>query len=434
MTIENNGLVSSQTDECRLSGQLYFWQHVSQSLNPKAGMTLVLGENGAGKTFWYNKLQQDLPAVSTIVCQRNLTLMNLIKQFSCLYATSVPIGPHSIQEQVKLVIENFVLPKEQYLLIDDASNLSGEILSFLITLSEYHQQHNLHIILFGSSSLVQKISVANINNAYIHEIVLRPMDIKEIEAFIYTTFHTSEKIDLIMLRRIHQASGGLPKETMNLVRDSWHSLFRPQPFVLSEDVSHLKKDFIPQTSKEKNKKIRLKVLISLLSFAVIISLVFIKYINIEDHKDFMQFFLKKEEIKLENDDSEVVVKPHRPLRPLVDLDHIPIYTIKIEPEVESPPIIADRWIDRDGYVVQLGIAVKSDVVYLEKIQQNFSSNAHIYCVLRNNKPMNLLLLGPFDRKEEAKEVINALPESFVKKQYPWIRTMESVKKEESCEN
>lgn len=286
--INNNKYKGS---EFRLSGQEYLWQHVSQSLNPNAGMTLIIGETGTGKTFWYHKLQNELEHTETIACQRNLNLMSLIKQFACMFSTSVPLGPHAVIDQTKIILSTLSLPHTTYLLIDDATWLSSDAVNFLLHLSQHSQAHGLHIILFGTTQLLQRMTLANVNHIHIHEIALRNMNIKEIEAFISHVYVIQQPLDLSMVRRIHQASGGAPRETMKLVKDTWDSLSHPVPITLSEtNNSHI--GYTPMhnnkpTDTLNNRSIKnfIKITISLVLFCMIAFLISLKKTT-KNHLDF----------------------------------------------------------------------------------------------------------------------------------------------------
>lgn len=273
-------------DECLLSGRSYLWQHVSQSLNPQSGLTLIIGESGSGKSFWFHKLQQELNLTEAIVCKRNLSLMSLIKQFACLFQTPVPLGPHSVIDQAKIILSTLAFNEPHYLIIDNATWLSSDALIFLLHISQHNLSHNLNIILLGTPQLLQRTIIANTDNLYIHEIMLRGMDIKEIEAFIYATYHTYEPLDSVMVRRIHQAGGGAPRETMKLVKDTWHTLFRAPIYNVTKNnnkPSGHGQSFQTSTQAQPSKKSiksHVRIIISLILFALIALLMNLKNMNI----------------------------------------------------------------------------------------------------------------------------------------------------------
>ena len=211
--------------QCRFSGHNYIWQHVIQSVNPQAGMTIILGDNGSGKSFWYHKLQQAYPAHHAIACHRNTHLMNILKQFAHFFHTPVMMGPHTVEEHAQKILDTLDVKADHYLIIDDAHWLSDEALSLLVFLTQHMALHSLRIILLGNTSLTQRLKRVNTANCYMHEIVLRPMSLKECELFIYETYQTSQDIDPVMIKRIHQATGGFPGETMKLIKDYWGELF-----------------------------------------------------------------------------------------------------------------------------------------------------------------------------------------------------------------
>lgn len=478
-----------QKDECRLSGRTYLWQHVSQSLNPSAGMTLIIGESGSGKSFWYQKLQQELPNHDTIICQRNLSLMSLIKQLSCLFSTPVPLGPHSIVDQAKIVLSKLAFKETHYLLIDDATWLSGDALTFLIYLSQYNTSHGLNIFLFGTPQLLQRTTQANTLNLYIHEIILRGMDMKETEAFIHETYHTNEALDPIMVRRIHQASGGAPREIMKLVKDSWHALFRPVTFTefRSESGQLATQNTEPSLTIQSTPTKRLtKIVSSLLLFALAAALMFIKQLAINPLNDFFNpkttaqpaggiqlelsnlagepeavlapaetnariFLTEQADLSPEAESTSEEFSPtelliSQPEVP-VDFNDMPIYLPKLQEETDSESQAAqltnlltepgnEDWLSGNGYAIQLGLSPEDNTAILDQIQRAIPQhdNLHKICLSRAKKRVCLLMMGPYNTQSQAVSILNQLPTRLIKQEKPWIRTLKSIRNEQANES
>jgi len=471
--------------QCRFSGHNYIWQHVIQSVNPQAGMTIILGDNGSGKSFWYHKLQHAYPAHHAIACHRNTHLMNILKQFAHFFHTPVMMGPHTVEEHAQKILDSLHLKTDHYLIIDDAHWLSDEALSLLVFLTQHIASHSLRIILLGNPSLMQRLKRVNTANCYMHEITLRPMSLKESELFIYETYQTSQDIDPLMMKRIHQATGGFPAETMKLIKDYWGELFVKKKNIDLAQVleEHNQQYLLGNTHTVQTPVIRWSVRrVSIIVLMICVVVLFLRKYSIYHVTETLQhasdteidvaaipghdreshaalshathdadannplsydtiiapiFSQGEARIDLpENEEPQVAVEKlsstsedaqHNALSsdvkdmPVVAQDIIEQHAESIEQRMIASP---------NGYMVQLGIDEKNNKKSLTKIQQKIEALyvSEIIAVHTNNKEYLILVAGPFTSLDEAKVMIKSLPED-VQKRKPWVRRVRFIMQE-----
>lgn len=448
-----------KAQECHLSGQHYIWQLVPQSLNPKAGLTLIIGNSGSGKTFWHQRLQQSLAHCESISCQRNVNLMNLIKQFSYLYGTQPPLGPQSIEEQAQAILAHLPAAPQRYLLIDDANWLTRESLTWLLHLAKHYEEHHLSIILFGPKLLLQRVNSLNAAHTQIHthEVHLRPLNAEEIEAFVKQTYVIHQPIAASVLRRIQHASGGSPREVMKLVQDNWSSIFCEDP---PTDTTQQPPEPTSVGSEEATisstpRVLPFRLLLSLLLLGVILLLMLLRHPSAsaktistktpgsvtaekiqdvpptqdttsEDPLDESPFNLEILTVSLEDDPTDEA-EEHEPLAPNAqDSSHVSDSPESLPHDVAAPTTTA--WYQQPGYLIQVALKPKKQKMQLEALAEHYASIAtpHILCVMRKEQSQCLLLLGPFAEPLDARAALKKLPPDLVKAQHCWIRTTQSL--------
>ena len=132
---------------CHLSGRTYVWQHVLQAINPRAGMTLILGENGSGRTYWCHQLQKEYKHAYTMSCHRSTNIMNVLKQFAHFFDIPIQLEPLTVEEHVQQILSVLHVSQTYYVCIDNADWLSDDALDMLLRLAGYSEHYKIHIIL-----------------------------------------------------------------------------------------------------------------------------------------------------------------------------------------------------------------------------------------------------------------------------------------------
>jgi general secretion pathway protein A len=206
--------------------------HLTYAVSQGEGFMEITGEVGTGKTTLCRAFLENLDRDTTAayIFNPNLNSMQLLK------AINDEFGISSNAKNVKdlidklnaFLIEQKSKGKKTILLIDEAQNLTNEVLEQLRLLSnlETTKDKLLHIILVGQPELDEKLNsyeLRQLEQRISLSCRLIPLNLKEIQNYIQHRIHVaSEKTDIrfdsAAYRLIYKYSRGVPR-LINIVCD-----------------------------------------------------------------------------------------------------------------------------------------------------------------------------------------------------------------------
>jgi len=195
-------------------------------------LTLIGGE-GIGKTSLSGILRDKLnPTLYTsqIYAESNLSCLKFLK----LLCDEFDIASHCLKEeplleQLKSLHQCFAETDQQHVvLIDDAHQLSDDILELLLMLSRLQEDDGVycHFILLGETGLMLRLDRrANEHSAapLVYQLNLKPLDYDELSLFLdcyltYAGYSGEDPFSENDLAKIYQLSSGYPAPVLRLAR------------------------------------------------------------------------------------------------------------------------------------------------------------------------------------------------------------------------
>jgi DamX protein len=184
---------------------------------------LVSGPPGIGKTTMKDALIRQ-NTETFMICE--------------VWATPL-LTTESLAERIELEFDN-TGNKELLLLIDDAQNLSLDIVTLLLQLRQkFAATGILHIVLFATTELEQKISRSVIKDEFFeqtHTIEIEPLTLSEVQAFLTHEWREVHNAELLLskskFKKIYTLSGGIPGKAKNIAKE----------VLAGKDGSHLSED------------------------------------------------------------------------------------------------------------------------------------------------------------------------------------------------
>lgn len=181
-------------------------------------INLVCGPSGIGKTA----MQQAL-------------LRNEADKFNFCVVNATPyLTGESLQEYIDPVIEqHHQSNKDVVLLIDDAQELSMDVLALVLQLKQKSIGRNaLKIVLFATADLERNAMQSILKDEFVehvHIIEIEPLTLTEVEAFLMQQWRlTNNRNDLPLdkskLKKIFALSGGVPGAVLRLAKDLFGSV------------------------------------------------------------------------------------------------------------------------------------------------------------------------------------------------------------------
>lgn len=403
---------------CRLSGKEYLWQHVSQALNPKAILTVIEGPQGAGKTFWYERLLLEWPSARSLAVSGEMPLPHFVKQITCFYDFQLPLGPKTPAEHARHFASQWKPGRTETLLVDDAHRLHSDVLLFLMHLSLDSRMYGLRVVLLGEHALLERMHSVRPEACYWHEVMLRPMSLHELDPFIHEVYGVQQPLDSLMLRRIHQATGGWPRRTMELIRESWQDLFMAAP----ASASWVPDEGILEPLQSSVSFWTWRRFMLLFFLVVLMALCALRFLD--DESD--AAIAEDEVIELD----EEAPKSERPSTGpwcaapkggVVRLEAMPLQAKPVLAEERAPALISWK---QGRYLIQLAEAPRLENEKFRRVRVALDDRM-LRVIYLPSEQRYLMVLAPFVGFSQAQKAYQALPESLRSYQ-PWIRQMTSM--------
>ena len=200
-------------------------------------LLLVSGPSGIGKTTIRQALTE-IDSGNFVYCKINAT---------------TDLSPEDLTQRIEHECDNHS-NQEILLLIDDAQNLSLDVIAVLLQLKlKALEPQNLHIVLFATQELEQKISRSVLKEDFFeqtHIIEIEPLTLSEMEAFLMHQWRNAHNNDDLSLRKsqykkIYNASHGVPGKVLQVAKNILsgkslvpdHATQRLSPFTVGVTVS-----------------------------------------------------------------------------------------------------------------------------------------------------------------------------------------------------
>ncbi len=171
---------------------------------------LVVGPNGIGKTAMKDELiniESSRFVISSIDAVENLNAELLTMQIEQDFASA--------------------FAKDCLLLIDDAQNLSLDVIAMLLQLKQKNIDGKLGVVLFATEDLERKVARSVLREDFtdsVQTIGIKPLAINEIEPFLNHLWNTCEtdvemQLTEAQCRKIYTQSGGIPAQVREIGLD-----------------------------------------------------------------------------------------------------------------------------------------------------------------------------------------------------------------------
>lgn len=231
--------------------------YLEYGLMERTGFILLTGEIGSGKTtlikYLINKIEKDIDIA--VIFNTNVTSEQLIDMILNEFELSPSKGnkTQGLDTLYRFLIKRFSKNKHVLLIIDEAQNLSRDVLEEVRMLSNLQSddQMLLQIMLVGQPELNSKLKRPNLNQlnqritvAY-HINALTREEMEEYIAFRLTKaggkpdLFTKEAIDLI-----YEASGGIPR-IINIICET------ALVYAYADELTEITKEIILQVIEDR---------------------------------------------------------------------------------------------------------------------------------------------------------------------------------------
>lgn len=202
--------------------------HLKYGLDREGGFILLSGEVGTGKTTLTRTMLQRLPAHVRVAYVLNSKLnetdllASICDELSIKLAKikNLSFGKICIDALNQDLLENHAAGKKTLIVIEEAQNLSDEVLETLRLLSnlETNTHKLLHILLVGQPELVDilaKPSLRQLNQRVVSRFHLLPLDKKELANYInHRLHHAGAKGPIFApdcITTIYKLTSGVPR-------------------------------------------------------------------------------------------------------------------------------------------------------------------------------------------------------------------------------
>jgi len=207
-------------------------QHLRYGIEDKKGFIVLTGEVGCGKTTLCRKLLEELEANQQ--CDTALLLNPSISETQLLRGIMKELGEESkarskndlLDKMNDLLLERIDQGREIVLIIDEAQNLSFEVMEMLRMLSnlETYEQKLLQIILIGQPELNTKLKEDRLRQLRQRILVhydLKPLNSAEVQLYICHRMSLAgsngqPQFTHRAIKKIAKGSLGIPRMINNL--------------------------------------------------------------------------------------------------------------------------------------------------------------------------------------------------------------------------
>ena len=209
------------------------YAHLIYGIETRTGFVEVTGEVGTGKTTilrtLLSHLDEDKYRVAFIFNPK-LTAFELLRNINREFgvADDGPSNPDLIHSLNEFLLEENRAGRTPILVIDEAQNLSGEVLEQIRLLSNLETEEDklIQIILVGQPELRNHLSdhsLRQLNQRIAVRYYLRPLNCDETSAYILNRLKIAGRADSNIfspaaLRGVYRYSGGVPRR-INLICD-----------------------------------------------------------------------------------------------------------------------------------------------------------------------------------------------------------------------
>lgn len=196
------------------------------NVGKRQGLITLIGEVGMGKTLLINCFLNLLAEKSFPACyifNSIMTTTDLIEYISADFHLDASINSkrHFYLQLYKLLLELSQCEKTAILIIDEAQNLSFDMLAELCLLANFgtRKERLLQIVLAGQPELSLKLNhpaMRQIKRQFAQHCLLKPFSYKETQEYIYTRLvigglQGRSPFDTQVTVKIHELSGGIPR-------------------------------------------------------------------------------------------------------------------------------------------------------------------------------------------------------------------------------
>lgn len=201
------------------------FNHLLFGIHQRKGFIVLTGEVGAGKTTVCRKLLEELePRYRTALILNPCLDTDLLLRAICDelgLTVAAPDRLSCLQTLNRFVLEEIQAGRDVVLIIDEAQDLSVELLEQVRLLSNLETDHQklIQIVLMGQPELRDKLALPELRQLRQRITVryhLGPLDAEQTAEYIHHRLTLAgacgiPRFDRAAIRRIHRYSGGIPR-------------------------------------------------------------------------------------------------------------------------------------------------------------------------------------------------------------------------------